>query len=155
MRNYHVKIAGPGVRHYGYRVVTRRKPAIESGDDGCPVRQVLAVLGDRWTHVIVFLLGPGEKRFSELQRLIPDISKKMLAQSLDRLESDGLVQRTVTADRPPRVSYGLTGLGRQFREPIAAIYDWGRAHQPQIKDVLRRRARRVPRAEPARVERIA
>lgn len=115
------------------------------------MRQVLQVLGDRWSHVIVFLLGPGEQRFSELQRLIPDISKKMLAQSLDRLETDGLVQRTVTASRPPRVSYALTPLGRSFRQPVAAIYDWGVAHQPEIRAVLKKRgrgpgpARRTPR----------
>lgn len=107
------------------------------------MRQVLAVLGDRWSHVIIFLLGDGGLRFSELQRRIPDISKKMLAQSLDRMEADGLVQRTVTASRPPRVSYALTPLGRQFREPIEAVYDWGRRHQGPIREVLGRRARRA------------
>lgn len=110
------------------------------GDDNCPVRQVLAVLGDKWSHAIIYVLGDESRRFSEIHRLIPDVSKKMLSQALDRLEADGLVERVVLPSKPPRVTYTLTPLGQRFREPVLDLYKWGVDHSADIRQVLKRRS---------------
>lgn len=99
-------------------------------DDGaglaqpCPVRDVLDRIGDQWSLLILGTLGGGQKRFSQLSREIGDISKQMLSRSLQRLEQDGLVHRTVFPEKPPRVEYALTDLGRSLLEPLEALVVW-------------------------------
>jgi DNA-binding HxlR family transcriptional regulator len=90
-------------------------------DTNCPMRHVLNVIVDKWAALIVGLLGRQTMRFTELHRQIGGISQKMLTQTLRHLERDGLVQRTVYAEAPPRVEYALTPLGRSLRELIAPI----------------------------------
>lgn len=104
-----------------------------------PVRQVLDLIADKWTPIIMYCLSGGTRRFSELQHQIPDISKKMLIQVLRRLEKDGLVKRTVYPVVPPKTEYNLTGLGRRMHEPIALLCDWALSHEADIKAVQRRR----------------
>ena len=85
----------------------------------CPIRDVLDRIGDRWSMLVLFKLeANGTLRFSSLNALIPDISKRMLASTLRRLEQDGLVLRTVFPVVPSRVDYTLTVLGRSFLTPM-------------------------------------
>ncbi len=90
----------------------------------CPTRHVLELIADKWATLIVGLLEGGPLRFAALQRQIGGISQKMLPQTLRNLERDGLVQRTVYAEVPPRVEYALTPLGQTLCEPLAAIRAW-------------------------------
>jgi DNA-binding HxlR family transcriptional regulator len=89
----------------------REKIEQELGLDLCPIRTVLAQIGDKWSLLIILMLRDGEFRFCAIQRAIPDISQRMLTQTLRKLERDGLVRRTVTPSIPPRVDYAITELG--------------------------------------------
>ena len=93
-------------------------------DADCPTRRVLDLIADKWSALIVGLLKDQPLRFAVLHRQIGGISQKMLTQTLRNLERDGLVQRTVYAEVPPRVEYALTSLGRTLWEPIDAIIKW-------------------------------
>jgi DNA-binding HxlR family transcriptional regulator len=97
-------------------------PNVYTGD--CPTRQILDLIADKWTTLIIGLLADQPMRFAALHREIGGISQKMLTQTLRGLERDGLVQRTVYAEVPPRVEYALTPLGRTLCEPIGAIIRW-------------------------------
>ncbi len=87
-------------------------------------REVLNRVGDKWSVLIVSLLGEGRARFSELRRAIEGISQRMLTLTLRGLERDGFVTRTVFPTIPPRVDYELTALGRNLLVPIHALADW-------------------------------
>jgi DNA-binding HxlR family transcriptional regulator len=95
---------------------------VYSGD--CPSRQVLDLIGDKWTALVIGLLDERTMRFSELQASIGGISQKMLTQTLRNLERDGLVTRTIYAQVPPRVEYSLTSLGKTLAKPLAEIRQW-------------------------------
>lgn len=90
----------------------------------CPVRHVLDGVGDKWTILIVTVLMEGEARFSDLNRAIPDISKRMLTQVLRRLERDGYVSRKVTPTVPARVDYKLTALGESLCSVLQPLASW-------------------------------
>ncbi|WP_344466357.1 helix-turn-helix domain-containing protein [Kitasatospora kazusensis] len=91
----------------------------------CPSREVFAELADKWSLLILAsLYRVGEQRFSELQRSVSGVSRKMLTQSVRTLERDGLVRRTVHPEVPPRVVYDLLPLGRGLAERVATIGDW-------------------------------
>lgn len=90
----------------------------------CPVRDVLDRIGDQWSLLILGILGDGDRRFSALLREVGDISKQMLSRTLQRLEQDGLVRRTVFPEKPPRVEYALTDLGRSFLQPLETLALW-------------------------------
>ncbi|EJL44235.1 transcriptional regulator [Brevibacillus agri] len=90
-----------------------------------PVEATLEVIGGKWKVVILCLLKEGEKRFSELQRGIPLITKKMLSQQLRELEEDGIISRRVYDDVPPKVEYSLTEEGESLREILQAMCAWG------------------------------
>lgn len=98
----------------------------------CPVRGVLSQLGDKWTTLVVLVLTDRPHRFSELLRAIPDVSKRMLTQSLRDLERDGLVAREVFPTKPPSVEYRLTELGTSLLEPLDALVTWAETHLPRI-----------------------
>lgn len=97
------------------------------------VREVLSLVGDKWSVLVVTLLGGGAKRFSELRRMIEGISQRMLTLTLKGLERDGLVTRTVFPTIPPRVEYALTPLGETLIEPVRALSAWASAHRPEIQ----------------------
>ena len=99
----------------------------------CPTRKVLDRIGDRWTVLIVGVLGEGDARFSELLRRIDGISQKMLTQTLRELERDGLVRRTVFPEVPVRVEYALTDPGRTLLEPLQALRDWAVSHIREVE----------------------
>jgi DNA-binding HxlR family transcriptional regulator len=89
------------------------------------VQQVLSVMAGRWKLVILFHLFDGQvRRFSELERLIPLISQKMLAQQLRQLEKDGVVLRTIYPEVPPRVEYQLTELGEALCPALDELVCW-------------------------------
>src|SRR5438046_2506364 len=113
-------------------------------DEGYPSRRLLELIGDKWTPIIVYILGQGTKRYGELQRHLPDVSKKMLTQTLRALERYGLLKREVYAEVPPRVDYSLTPLGRAFLEPVTSLCAWAKAHQDELDaaDANHKKARR-------------
>lgn len=96
------------------------------GPDGhCPVREVLSRLGDKWTIlVLATLMTNGTLRFGEIQRTIGDISQRMLTVTLRSLENDGIINRTIYAEVPPRVEYRLTPLGCDLYTHIEALVTW-------------------------------
>jgi len=97
------------------------------------VRNVLDRVGDKWSVLVISLLGEGPRRFNELKRLIEGISQRMLTLTLRGLERDGLVTRTVFPTIPPRVDYALTPLGKNLLEPVSALALWAEAHREQIQ----------------------
>lgn len=99
----------------------------------CPIRDILDRIGDRWSLLVLSSLTDGARRFTELRRDIGDISQRMLAQTVRRLEQDGFLSRTVTPSVPQRVDYALTPLGRSFLEPLDALIDWADAHHDDIR----------------------
>lgn len=99
----------------------------------CPVRDVLDQIGDKWTTLILIVLAAKACRFSEIQRLVPDISKRMLTQTLRGLERDGLVTRHVFPTKPPSVEYRLSPLGVSIQEPLAQLSAWAERHHGEIK----------------------
>ncbi|HZG27525.1 transcriptional regulator, HxlR family [Ensifer adhaerens] len=106
----------------------------ESFDAGnCPVRDVLGQLGDKWSTLIIGLLGEKTHRFGELRRSIPDISQRMLTQTLKDLQRDGLVERTVFATVPPSVEYKLTPLGRSLLSPLGVLIEWAETNHGAIR----------------------
>ena len=99
----------------------------------CPTRQVLDLIADKWSTLIIHLLKTEPRRFTLIQRQINGISHKMLAQTLRELERNGLVKRTVFAQVPPRVEYELTPLGKTLRERITPIIRWSEENIAEIE----------------------
>ncbi|GAA4352004.1 winged helix-turn-helix transcriptional regulator [Hymenobacter saemangeumensis] len=91
----------------------------------CPVRTGLNVLGGKWKLLILSYLLDQPRRYGELRRLMPEITEKMLIQELRELEADGIVQRTVHQQVPPRVDYSLTEQGQRVRPVFMELLGWG------------------------------
>ena len=108
---------------------------VEAGVEAlpCPVRDVLDHVGTKWTALILLTLLTAAARFNQLQRAVPDISKRMLTQTLRDLERDGLVLRTVFATKPPTVEYKLSMLGQSLMAPLCALVDWADEHHQAIR----------------------
>src|SRR5579885_2225461 len=99
-------------------------PNAHEGADCRAVASVLARVGDKWSVLLIMMLGDGPKRFNELKRMIGGISQRMLTLTLRGLERDGLITRTLFPTIPPRVDYALTPLGRSLLEPVVRLSDW-------------------------------
>ena len=113
---------------------TSLKPAkIHLPSDCRPINEVLSRIGDKWTVLVVSLLGQESKRFSELRRSIGGISQRMLTLTLRGLERDGLVTRTVFPTIPPRVDYELTDLGRSLLPQVMGVVRWAQENQDAIE----------------------
>jgi len=97
------------------------------------VSEVLSRIGDKWTVLVVGVLGDGSKRFNEVRRSLGSISQRMLTLTLRGLERDGLVTRTVYPTVPPRVDYALTTLGRSLLEPVNGLGLWARQNRVAIQ----------------------
>ena len=91
----------------------------------CPVEVTMDVIGGKWTPVVLAHLKEAPRRYSELRRLIPDITEKMLTQRLRELEAAGIVSRDLVTATPPHVTYDLTRDGRTLSPILQAMYDWG------------------------------
>ncbi|MEL6372934.1 MAG: helix-turn-helix domain-containing protein [Pseudomonadota bacterium] len=100
--------------------------------DICPVRHVLKGIADKWTILILAGLKAGTQRFSDLKRLVPDVSQRMLTQTLRKLERDGYVTREVTPSIPPRVDYELTPLGRSLIAQLVPLARWAEEHRAAV-----------------------
>jgi DNA-binding HxlR family transcriptional regulator len=106
------------------------------------VASILARVGDKWSVLIIMLLGDGPRRFNEIKRMVGGISQRMLTLTLRGLERDGLVTRTVFPTIPPRVDYELTDLGRGLWKPVEALGTWATEHLTEIEDARTRFDRR-------------
>jgi DNA-binding HxlR family transcriptional regulator len=103
-------------------------------DPACPVRNVLDRFGDKWSILIIIILGEaGKMRFNGLHKTIGDISQKMLTTTLRTLEADGLISRKVFPEIPPRVEYELTEMGKSLVPHITRLSAWADEHMPAIK----------------------
>jgi DNA-binding HxlR family transcriptional regulator len=98
----------------------------------CPARAILDHVTGRWGVLVLTALQPGDMRFYQLRDKIEGVSEKMLAQTLRVLVRDGLISRTVEPVSPPRVSYGLTPLGRGLTTRLSHLTDWIRDNAPAI-----------------------
>lgn len=98
----------------------------------CPSRGVLRHLTSRWGVLVLIALQSGTHRFSDLRRRIGGVSERMLAQTLQFLEADGIVERRDFQTVPPRVEYTLTPLGVEAAEKVAALADWIEINLPRI-----------------------
>jgi len=95
---------------------------------GCAVEATLEVIGGKWKGVLLFHLLGGTLRFGELRRRLPGVTQRMLTQQLRELEADGVIERTVYAQVPPRVDYALTPFGRTLEPMVRLMRDWGEAY---------------------------
>ena len=96
------------------------------------VNDVISLVGDKWSVLIIMLLGQGKRRFSEIKRSVDGISQKMLTVTLRGLERDGYVTRTVYPTIPPKVEYELTDLGRDLLVPLRALGQWAVANHGRV-----------------------
>jgi len=99
---------------------------------GVPAERALRIIGGRWKVFVLYWLFRGPKRLSELRRLIPDVSQKVLVQALRELEQHGVVAREVFAEVPPRVVYTATKLGLSLRPIVDALCAWGKRHAEEL-----------------------
>ena len=96
--------------------------------DDCPVRRVLDQISDKWSTLLILTLSESPHRFGALRRALPDISQRMLTQTLRDLQRDGMVSRHVHPTVPPSVEYRLTPLGQSFLTPLEGLIHWAEAH---------------------------
>lgn len=94
----------------------------------CPVYRLQNIIGGKWKIIILHRLGTQTRRFNELQRLIPGISKGILTQQLRELEKDHMIHREVYKEVPPKVEYSLTTLAQSFIPIIQSMDEWGRTY---------------------------
>jgi DNA-binding HxlR family transcriptional regulator len=111
---------------------------LETGqNENCPIRDILDRIGDRWSLLVLWTLSDGVLRFTVLKRQIGDISQRMLAQTLRRLEQDGFISREVYPTIPPRVEYALTDLGRSFLAQLEGLIEWADNHHEAVRAARR------------------
>ena len=105
----------------------------------CPIRNVVARFGDKWSLLVLLVIdGEGVVRFNELGRMIPDISTRVLSTTLKTLEADGLIDRKVYAQVPPKVEYTLTETGKSLILLIMQLTEWA---MNNMKNVMTHRKR--------------
>ena len=106
---------------------------LDKHDPECPVRNVLTRISDKWSLLVLYTLyESGVVRFKELQRLLPDISQKMLTVTLRTLEEDGFVSRKAYAVIPPKVEYSLTDRAVSFLPHVESLIHWAKENMPAI-----------------------
>lgn len=98
----------------------------------CPVRHILGHVSSKWPVLILIELNGGPRRFNVLQRVLPDISRRMLTQSLRDLERDGIITRRILDTRPPGVEYELTRLGCSLMKSLLPLVDWASGNSEEI-----------------------
>ncbi|GAC1040712.1 winged helix-turn-helix transcriptional regulator [Rhizobium sp. No.120] len=99
----------------------------------CPVRDLISQIGGKWSVLLLETLAKRPYRFGELRRLVPDISQRMLTQTLRDLQRDGYVDREVFPTKPPSVEYRMTDLGYSLYEPLALLLNWAEANHEAVK----------------------
>ena len=103
----------------------KTEPLTPNPTTRCPVTHCLSVIGGKWKPVILYCVSNGVNRFGAMGHEAPGVTKQMLTQQLRELEADGLLDRKVFAEVPPRVEYSLTDRGRSILPVITAMRDWG------------------------------
>jgi DNA-binding HxlR family transcriptional regulator len=104
-------------------------------NDLCPSRQVIALIADKWSILILYALSrEGTMRYGQLQRTVRGISQKMLTQTLRELERNGLVSRTVYEVVPPQVKYELTDLGKSLRKVLTGVCGWAQDNLAKVAE---------------------
>ncbi|MFT4184477.1 MAG: helix-turn-helix domain-containing protein [Rhizobium sp.] len=99
----------------------------------CPVRDLVSQIGGKWSVLLLEALAQRPYRFGELRRMVPDISQRMLTQTLRELQRDGYVGREVFPTKPPSVEYRMTDLGYSLYEPLAQLLNWAEANQDAVR----------------------
>ena len=110
--------------------IIKRLPAL-------PAERALKVIAGRWKAVILYHLFDGPRRLSELKRLVPEVSQKVLIQQLREMEEHGLVGREIFRQVPPRVDYSATPLGLSLEPVLLALCEWGQRHAAELNDLER------------------
>ena len=111
----------------------RRKEEKNTIIEICPVRNVIARFGNKWALLVILILSENKVlRFSELKKMIPDVSSRMLSSTLRTLEADGLVSRKVYPEVPPKVDYSLTETGLSLVPFIVQLTEWAQKHMKSI-----------------------
>ncbi|GAA3851524.1 winged helix-turn-helix transcriptional regulator [Streptomyces sedi] len=103
-----------------------------NGSEACPIREIIDRVGGKWSVQIIVAVVDGPVRFTELERSIEGISRRMLTLTLRNLERDGLIERTVYPTVPPRVEYAATDMVRELHEPLAALAAWAAGNRKRI-----------------------
>jgi DNA-binding HxlR family transcriptional regulator len=104
-------------------------------DETCAGHQALALLGSKWSVLLLYAMSQGTKRYGDLQRIMPDISPKMLTQTLKELEQHEFIERTSYAETPPRVEYSLSKLGLSAMQPLALLCEWANEHLDELRSI--------------------
>jgi DNA-binding HxlR family transcriptional regulator len=95
----------------------------------CPVERTIEVIGGKWKPLILFYLLDHTRRFGELQKLMPFVTRQMLTQHLRELEADGVIHREVYQQVPPKVEYSLTPLGQTLKPVLMTMLEWGQMYE--------------------------
>lgn len=103
-----------------------------AGDYKCPVELTIEILDGKWKPMILFYLLEKTRRFGELERLLPQVTRRMLTQHLRELEHDGIVHREVYQQVPPKVEYSLTVLGRTLEPILMMMLQWGENYTERV-----------------------
>lgn len=101
--------------------------------EDCPIRNVLAVIGDKWSMLILFALVEGSDRFNSIKSRVVGISQRMLTKTLRELEREGYVNRTVYPEVPVKVEYELTEMGTDLVKPLYQLVSWAETHHKDIR----------------------
>lgn len=101
------------------------------GYTNCPVEAALDIIGGKWKSIILFRVLEQTRRFNELRRLLPNVTQRMLTNQLRELERDGLIDRKVYAEVPPKVEYSVTAFGKTLRPVLTTLTKWAETQIPQ------------------------
>jgi DNA-binding HxlR family transcriptional regulator len=116
--------------------VTNEVTTMDDGEipsaGSCSLREVLDLVGDKWAMAVLVQLSGGRRRFSELERALPGVSRRMLSLTLRGLERNGLVTRTVYPEVPPRVEYEMTPHATELDTPLHALSAWAVKHRAKV-----------------------
>ncbi|ACI55784.1 UNVERIFIED_ORG: DNA-binding HxlR family transcriptional regulator [Rhizobium aethiopicum] len=99
----------------------------------CPVRDMMQQIGGKWSTLLLEVLAAEPRRFGELRRMLPDISQRMLTQTLRDLQRDGYIAREVFPTKPPSVEYSMTELGRSLYLPLSQLLNWAEANHDAVR----------------------
>jgi DNA-binding HxlR family transcriptional regulator len=115
----------------GHLLETRLRGDVFSS--ACPTRQLLDRIADKWSTLILIVLGEGPARFNALKHRIDGVSQKMLSQTLKSLERDGLISRSVVPTVPISVTYAVTPLGRSLMAALQSMIDWAETRMDEVE----------------------
>nr|WP_081735100.1 helix-turn-helix domain-containing protein [Paenibacillus gorillae] len=105
---------------------------MENSNRGCPVEAAVKLIGGKWKIIILYqLVTNGPKRFNELRRIFPEVTQRMMTLQLRELEEDGLINRKVYHEVPPKVEYSVSELGQSLHQVLLHIQDWGLYYMDQ------------------------